>query len=374
MEGIWRKMAKEYSWQQNELGGYSYEPVKLRKQVPAWAIALLTAAVTSVACFAVYTVAVLPNMRPTTVISYSGGGNAESKPQETEWVTGFEGLGEKISDAIVTVSSVRTGGGFFSQMMSYGGTGMVVSADGYILTNNSIVNGQSSVEVTLADGTECEAQIVGTDSRTDCAVLKIEKTGLQAVEFADSDTLLSGKRVASIGRILNDQLGTTLSVGTICGVNKGVTLQSGQTVNLLQTNACGSDGAGSALLDENGRVVGMITAMISSNSERISLAIPSGDIVQVLEAIINIGAAPSSPIIGIRGQDAEYGVIVESVSEGSAAEKGGIKTGDLIMKADGQTVKSVSEINKIRDSHAKGDKMTFTVYRDGETVEIEIIL
>lgn len=367
-------MAKEYSWQQNELGGYSYKLVKRKKRVPVWLVALVVAVLASSACLAVYTVAVLPNMRPTTVISYSGGNTGENaQPPAAETATGFEGMGEKLSEAIVSVNSARTSGGFFSQMMSYGGSGMVVSADGYILTNNSVAN-SGGITVTLADGTKCEAQVVGSDSRTDCAVLKIEKTGLKAVEFADSDAVVSGKKVAAIGRILNDQLGTTLTLGTICGVNKGVTLQSGQTVNLLQTDAAGSESAGSAILDEGGRVVGMITSMISSNSESVSLAIPSNDIVQVLESIINIGVAPSGLVIGIRGQDADYGVIVESVSEGSAADKGGMKVGDLIMKADGQAVKSVSDINKIRDSHAKGDKMTFTVYRDGETIDIEIIL
>ena len=368
---------KEYSWQQDELGGYSYKPVKRKKSVPSWLIAAVVSVAASAVCLTAYTVAILPNMRPATVISYAGGaGGEEGQQADAESYAGFVGMGERFSSSVVSVSLQGQSGGFFSQMLtSSGGTGIVVSADGYILTNNSIVGRQSgTVTVTLSDGDSYEAQIVGSDARTDCAILKIDKSELVPVQFGDSDSVLSGTRVAALGRILSSQLGATLTQGTICGINKGVTLQSGQTINLIQTDAASPDSAGSALFDSEGRMVGMVTSMISSSSDSIALAIPSNDIIQVIESVITTGIAPSGLNIGIRGQDAEYGVIVETVNEDSAAAKAGLAAGDLIMKVDGTPVKSVSEINQIRDTHTHGDTIVFTVYRDGETIDINITL
>ena len=372
-------MSKEYSWQQNELGEYSYKLTVKKKSPPSWLVGAISAVVVCVVSLGVYTKVVLPNMRPTTVISYSGqkapeDGSVDGQQEQTPEVTGFEGMGERLDNSIVTVEATSPGGGFFGQS-TYSATGMVVSADGYILSDNSFATG-NNVMVYFSDGNEYPAEVIGSDARTDCTVLKIDKTDLTPVEFGDSSTVLSGTRVASIGRILNEQLGTTLSLGAICGVNNSVTLQNGQTVNLLQTDAVpeSNDNAGSALLDSSGRVIGMVTTMISTNTGSISLAIPSNDIVQVLESIINVGVAPSGLVIGILGQDADYGVVVEAVNEGSPAEKGGLKVGDLIMKVDGTAVKSVSEINKIRDTHSAGDKMVFGIYREGETMDIEITL
>lgn len=368
---------QEYSWQQDELGGYSYSPVKHKKSVPSWLVSAAVAVAVSAVCLIVYTVAVLPNMRPQTVISYSGeksqSGGAESAPVD---VGGFVGMGERLGGSIVTISAQGQSGGFFSQIISYGGgSGIIVSEDGYILTNSRAISRQDGViEVVLSDGTKCEAELIGNDERTDCAVVKIDKTGLTPIKLADSETVVSGTKVAALGRILNESLGTTLTEGTICGVNKGVTLQNGQTINLLQTDAAQPDNSGSALLNADGQLVGMVTSMISSNTNNIALAIPSNDIMQVLESIINTGLAPSGLTIGIRGQDADYGVVVEAINDGSPAQKAGVEVGDLIMKVDGTSVKSVSEINKIRDSHQKGDTILFTVYRDGETLELGIVL
>ena len=366
---------KEYSWQQDELGRYSYRPVVHKKKVPSWLIALAVSIGASAVCLGIYTTAVLPHMRPTTVISYSGD-SASDTDSESGTIAGggFVGMGEKSAPSVVGVSTQGQSGGFFSQMVNYGsGTGIIVSSDGYIITPASLA-GRGSVTVTLNDGTDAEAQVVGADSRTGCAILKIDKSGLTPIELADSDQILSGMRVAALGRILSDQLGATLTSGTVCGVNKGVALQGGQTINLIQTDAAAPDNAGSALLDSSGKLVGMVTSMISSNSDSIALAIPSNDLAQVIESYTHTGLTPSGLSIGIRGQDAEYGVSVESVSENSAAEKAGMKAGDLIMKVDGTAVKSVSEINRIRDSHTHGDTIVFTVYRDGETLDINVTL
>ncbi|MBQ7794157.1 MAG: trypsin-like peptidase domain-containing protein [Clostridia bacterium] len=364
---------KEYSWQQNELGEYSYVEVKRKRKIPSALVSGVVALAVTAAAIAAYTVFILPHIRPQTVINQTVSENAAAVPSGDS--VSFAGLGEQLADSIVAIPAQTTGGGFFSQMISSsGGSGVIVSADGYILTSNSAIDGSSAAKVRLSDGSEHTAEVVGIDSRNDCAVLKINKTDLKPVEFADSDSVVSGMSVASVGRILNEQLGTTLTVGTIGGVSRGVTLQNGQSINLLQTTAATDSSAGSILINSDGKVVGIVTTMISSGVDGIHFAIPSNDAVQVLESLINYGVAPSGLVIGIMGLDSDYGIIVESVSEGSAADKGGMKAGDLIMKADGVVVKTISELNKLRDAHSAGDVMTFTVYRDGETVELSVTL
>ncbi len=364
---------KEYGWQQNELGEYSYTEIEKRRKMPLWLTAALVSAAVCIAFLAVYSACILPKLRPNTVISHLVSGDAAPQADAIAGA-GFAGVGEKVSDSIVAIPQRTTGGGFFSQMMSYGGgSGVVVSADGYILTSISVAE-SPTVTVRLADGSEHQAQVVGTDNRLGISVLKIEKSDLKPIEFADSDIILSGMSVAAIGRILNKNLGTTLTTGTVSGVNKSVTLQNGQSVNLLQTDAAVDASAGTVLLDNSGKAVGMITGMISSGVDGIELAVMSNDIVASIESLINIGTAPTGLIIGIQGMDTDYGVSVEAVSEGSAAEKGGIKVGDLIVKADKTAVKSVAEINKLKDAHTAGDIMTFTVYREGEMLELEIKL
>lgn len=365
---------KEYEWRQNELGEYSYVEVKRKKRIPAWIPAFLVSVAVCTAFLVVYSLYVVPNLRPNTVISHSVS-DGTTAAGEIPVSSGFVGVGERVSESIVSIPARTTGGGFFSQMFSYGGgSGVVVSSDGYILTSVAAIESGSEVVVRLADGTEQKAKVEGVDNRLGLAILKVEKTDLKPVEFADSSALLSGMNVAAIGRVMGSNIGTTMSVGTICGIDNGVTTQNGQTINLLQTDSVRGEGAGTTLLDSSGKVVGIVTGMISSNVEGIQFAIPSNDIVQSIESLINIGTGTTGLVIGIQGIDTEYGVAVEAVNEGSAAEKAGMKVGDLIIKADGNAVKSVNEINKLKAAHKAGDIMTFVVYRDGEEITIEVKL
>lgn len=365
---------KEYSWQQNELGEYSYVEVKKKKKIPSWLAALVVSVVVCAVFLTVYSQFIVPKLRPNTVITHSAAGETQTAPENVS-TSGFVGLGERVSGSVVSIPSRTSGGGFFSQMLSYGGgSGIVVSADGYILTSITAVDAGEGVKVCLADGTELDAKVEGVDNRLGLAILKVERTDLKPIEFADSSVVATGTNVAAVGRILGSNIGITMSIGSICGVDNGVTTQSGQTINLLQTDSVRGEGAGTALFDANGKVVGFVTGMISSNVEGIEFAIPSNDVVQSIESLINLGTAQSGLVIGIQGVDSEHGVEVDAVNEGSAAEKGGLKVGDLIIKADGKAVKSVNDINKLKAEHQKGDIMTFTVYRDGEQLEIEVKL
>ncbi len=366
----------EYSWQKNELGQYCYKQTKKKKKFPSWLTALLVALGVSVLSLAVFAALILPNIRPSAVISQTAGGPVV--PNNAEGVS-FVGLGEKLADSVVEIVSEQSGADSFFGFMPYyssgnsGGSGIVVTADGYILTGLTAVE-KANATVRLSDGTEHEAAVVGTDSRTGIAVLKIEKDGLTPVEFADSSALSSGMSVAAVARVLGEQIGTTLTIGTINGIEKGVTLKNGQTVNLFQTDAATVSNSGIAIVDAAGKVLGMVTGMISSGTDGIELAIPSNDIVNALESLINFGTAPAGLVIGIRGIDTEHGVMIDSVGQDTPAEKAGLKKDDLILKADSKPVKSVDEINAIKNEHQKGDIMTFTVYRDGEMLEIEVTL
>lgn len=369
----------EYSWQKNELGQYCYKKVKRKKKLPAWLLALLVSLGTSVIVIAVFALFIMPNIRPSAVISQTSGGPVIVENTDN---ASFVGLGEKLSASVVEVISESRGAdSFFGSLIPFyssgasGGSGVVVTADGYILTGLGAVRGADAI-VRLDDGKEYNAAVVGTDARTGIAILKIEKDGLTPVEFADSSAISSGMSVAAISRALGKQVGTTLTLGSINGVDKGVALQSGQSVNLFQTDAVPSESAGVAIVDAAGKIVGMVTGMISSGVDGIELAIPSNDIVSVLQSLISFGKAdaPDGLIIGIRGIDTEHGVVIDSVSKDTPAEKAGIKKDDLILKADGKPIKSIDEINKIKNEHKKGDIMTFTVYRDGEMLEIEVTL
>lgn len=366
----------EYSWQKNELGQYCYKQTKKRRKLPSWLMALLVSLAVSAVLVSVFAFAILPNMRTPAVISQTSEGPVIV--EQSDGVS-FVGLGEKLSESVVEIVAQSGGADSFFGLMPYyssgngGGSGVVVTADGYVLTGLAAVE-SANATVRLADGTEYEAAVVGTDSRTGIAVLKIEKDGLKPVEFADSSALSSGMSVAAVGRILGKQLGTTLTLGTINGVKKGVSLQNGQTVNLFQTDAAAVSGSGIAIVDAAGKVVGMITGMISSGADGIELAIPSNDIVTALQSLISFGTAPEGLVIGIRGIDTEHGVMIDSVGKDTPAEKAGLKKDDLILKADSKPVKSVDEINALKNEHQKGDIMTFTVYRDGEMLDIEVTL
>jgi len=168
-------------------------------------------------------------------------------------------------------------------------------------------------------------------------------------------------------------LGTTMSIGTVAGVNKNVALQGGGTVNLLQIDSSLTNSDGAVVFDKNGSVIGIITTSISSGNDNIQIAIPSNDILNIISSYTG-EVQGNGLMIGISGVESEHGVVVETVTEKSSADKAGLKKGDLIMKIDGKTVKSVADINAIKEEHKKGDTLVFSVLRDGEIMEFSVKL
>ena len=276
------------------------------------------------------------------------------------------------------------------------GSGIIISEDGYILTNNHVVDTSSSssysyydiskatsVKVKLhADETVYDAKIVGQDSKTDLAVLKIEKNGLTAAEFADSDEVKIGEFAMAIGNPLG--LGSSITCGVISAVNREVT-SDGTTYKCIQTDtAINSGNSGGALVNSEGKVIGVNTLKLSGTGvEGIGFAIPINSTIDITKDLIDYQKV-LRPYIGLTTQDLTeeiakandlvVGVYVKYVDDFSAGEKAGIRPGDVIIKADGKEVKTNKELNEIRDTHKIGDEMTVTVYRKGTEKELTVVL
>ena len=274
------------------------------------------------------------------------------------------------------------------------GSGIIISEDGYILTNNHIVNTSSSssyyevgkankVTVTLYnDETEYEGTIIGTDEQTDLAVIKIDKTGLAVATLGDSDSLQVGEFAMAIGNPLGMQ--SSVSSGMISAVNRKVT-SDGNTYTLIQTDtAINSGNSGGALVNSKGEVIGINTLKMSgSGIEGMGFAIPINSAKPIYEQLIQYNKV-KRPYIGISGRDLDektakannlvVGVYVLSIDEFSAAEKAGLKIGDVITAIDGKTITTMDELNEIKNTHNIGDEIKLKIYRNGSEKEISVTL
>ena len=275
------------------------------------------------------------------------------------------------------------------------GSGIIISEDGYILTNNHIVATTSSesyyevseatkVTVTLFnDETEYEAKIVGKDEQTDLAVIKIEKTGLSKAEFADSDSIKVGEFAMAVGNPLGMQ--SSVTCGIISAVNREVTDSEGKKFTLIQTDASINSGnSGGALVNSEGKVIGINTLKLSGTGiEGMGFAIPINSTTDITSQLIQYSKV-KRPYIGITGLDLNeqmaktyklvVGVYVKSVEDFSAAEKAGIKAGDVIIEAEGKKITKMDELNEVKNSHKIGDEFKIKVNRNGEEKELTITL
>ena len=267
------------------------------------------------------------------------------------------------------------------------GTGIIFTQDGFIITNAHVLEGVDSAVITLWDDTEYNAKLVGYDSLSDLAILKIRASGLQYAEFGDSSALRVGDRVAAIGNPLGREFRGTMTDGIISAINRDVT-SGGHTMTLLQTNAAINEGnSGGPLFNMYGQVVGVTNMKMMSyytSIEGIGFAIPSSTVGTTVKQLLELGYVPGHPSIGITAggipEDAaaQYGlpdgVFVTVVDEASDAYKKGIRPGDVITAVNDEPVSSVDEINQIKEGFAVGDTLLMTVFRDGETFVVDVVL
>ena len=302
--------------------------------------------------------------------------------------TAVESVVSKVADSVVEIAteSVTTSTYLGKYVTSGAGSGVIVTANGYIVTNYHVIEDAKKITVTTTDGTQYEATLVGTDSDTDLAILKIEATGLTSAVLGNSGNLLTGQSVVVIGNPLGS-LGGSVTTGIISALSREITI-SGNTMTLLQTNAAVNPGnSGGGLFDMNGNLVGIVNAKSSGEDvEGIGFAIPIDTAKTVIEDLINQGYVSGRFKLGVSLTDvtsqqqayqynvSELGVYVSSVDTNSNASKGGMKSGDRIVSIDGKEVSSASEVMTIIKSHTAGDKVTIIVSRNSSQRTLTITL
>jgi serine protease Do len=291
-------------------------------------------------------------------------------------------LYEKCSPSIVAIS------GYIDGQSGYNwGTGVILSADGLILTNTHVIDTCDRATVTLYDDREFEARLIGYDTISDIAVLKIDATGLTPAEFGESASLHVGDRVAAIGNPLGDNFRSTLTDGIISAISRDISYK-GRTMTLLQTNTALNEGnSGGALFNMHGQVVGITNMkMMSSFSsiEGIGFAIPSSTVETVVNSMVRYGEVRGRPSIGVTVGGippeamAQYklpsGLYITDVLESSDAWKQGVRPGDILTEVNHIPVSTTTEVNDIKNQYGVGDSLHFTIWRNGEILEFDVLL
>ena len=288
-----------------------------------------------------------------------------------------------VIDSVVSISSMTSSG-------TSSGTGIIMSQDGYVITNHHVITGALVISVLTNDNQEFEAALVGSDEMSDLAVLKIDARGLQAAEFGDSSKLRVGDSVVAIGDPLGVQLRGTMTNGIISAINRDLTVGD-RTMTLIQTNAALNNGnSGGPLINCYGQVIGINTVKMSSyysasaTVEGLGFAIPISVAKPIIDELIENGYVAGRPAIGISGDSLPSyyrtyyrlpdGVYVTSVNEGSDAKAKGIREGDIVTAINGEKICSIDELNTVKNQYAAGDEVTLTIYRSGTYYEVTVTL
>lgn len=293
-----------------------------------------------------------------------------------------EDIYKKVNPSVVSVISTTSEG-------TGSGSGVIMSKDGYIITNNHVVDGAQSVSVQLSDGTSLDAKIIGTDEQTDLAVIKVTPTSdLTAAEFGDSEELEPGEYAYAIGSPGGVQFANTITGGRISAINRDLTVND-RVMTLIQTDASINNGnSGGALINKYGQVVGITSAKLSGNAfgsatvEGMGFAIPINTAKDIVDELIQNGYVSGRPSIGITGQNVESadgkvsGVQVYSIDSRAKAASEGLQVGDVITAVDGTPTPDMDKVNELKQDKKAGDKLTLSVYRisTGKTLNITITL
>ena len=403
-------MQEDYTWFDDEFNSaisgkisdkhalsiYKPKVKKIRKKHTLLA-AIISSVVTTAVCFGIFSALLLngafgsaidenivvPNGN-TLSVSENGDGMIKTLVNDN----GMNSLSipqiyDKVSPAVVSIIST-TSNGLKSSASS--GSGVILTSDGYIATNNHVIDGASIITVKTIAGQSLDAQIVGKDAKTDLAVLKVScEKPLTAAEVGDSTALRVGDMAVAIGNPLQEELVSTLTVGYISAINRTMVINERQ-MTMLQTDAAINPGnSGGALINAYGQVIGITTAKTTGyDIEGLGFAIPMNEAVPIIESIIKNGYVTGRPLVGIQGidvteqiakaNDLPIGVYVDSVISGGAADLAGIKQGDVITECYGKKIESVDDINEIRDAHKVGDKLTFKLSRNGSKVKATVVL
>lgn len=301
-----------------------------------------------------------------------------------------EQVADLVSPSVVVITTEQV---VYSQWSWYGqnqvesgaGSGVIISSDGYILTCAHVVDGASTITVTIGDK-DYTATLVGEDTTSDIAVIKIDADGLTPATVGNSDSLKVGQSVMAVGNPLGE-LGGTVTDGIISALDREVTVE-GKNMTLLQTSAAVSPGnSGGGLFNEKGELVGIVNAKSGGdNVEGIGFAVPINTAMEVAEQLIANGYVSGRPAMGIQviaitdlqtamqAGVSQLGVYVQSVDPGSAAEQAGLQVGDLFVSVDGTAVSTTSDVTAVLDEHQVGDVIEVQVVRDKQVLSLNVTL
>ena len=285
---------------------------------------------------------------------------------------------------------------FFGDEYGYGnrerqgsGSGVIIRQDGYIVTNNHVVSGATTIEVTLNNNKTYEATVIGTDPATDVALIKIDATGLPVLQFADSDKLRLGEWVLAIGSPLGEELRSTITAGIVSAKGRSMpnTNREFKIESFIQTDAAVNPGnSGGALVNKEGELVGINTAIVSTTGSYTgySVAVPSNIVKKVVSDLIDFGSVKRA-MLGITGGtvteeiskkmklSSPEGVYVSEVVKGGAADKAGVKAEDIIVSIDGSKIATMPELQAKVNGFHPGDRSTVRVIRDGKTIDLSVV-
>jgi S1-C subfamily serine protease len=283
-----------------------------------------------------------------------------------------------VRPAIVAIHTTVTETDVFGEEIEgeAAGSGFVLSADGYVVTNNHVVEGASDITVTFDDGSTQEAELVGADPRSDLAVLHVDRTDLEPLALGDSDAIRVGDPVVAIGNALDLGAEPTVTGGLISAKDRTITDPNGSVlVDLIQTDAAISPGnSGGPLLDMTGQVVGINTA-VAGQGQNIGFAIAINRANDLIEQLRN-GETPQHALLGVTtsANPDGAGAVVVSVQAGAAADEAGIEQGDVITALDGESVDGPQDLAALIARHQPGDEVTVELQRDGESQTLDVTL
>lgn len=318
--------------------------------------------------------------------------NSASKNKEFLTASGDERLGlsgvvNNIQNSVVAINVTGTASYYHYTYPTEGsGSGVIISEDGYIVTNNHVISGGDNITVFLNDNSSYSAALIGTDPVTDIAVLKIDVKNLKAATFGDSSTLRVGDFALAIGNPLGEYQGS-VTFGIVSALNREIEIDN-ETHTMFQVDAAINPGnSGGGMFDSNGMLIGIVTAKnISEEVEGLGFVLPINDVKHVIEDLINHGYVTGRPTLGFEPVEitsmrvAAYyglnklGVYVNKVFEGSCAEECGLQFKDYISMADGEVIATVDRLYEILDSKKVGDTMVLEVWRGNDVIDVVMII
>jgi len=315
--------------------------------------------------------------------------NFEGESLDVSEELSYEDIAAIASSSVVEIKTekVATDAWFGQYITSGAGSGVIITDGGYIITNHHVIENAKSITVVLFNGNSYEAQLVGSDKKTDMAVIRIDtEEQLTPAILGDSDVLSVGNKVVAIGNPLGT-LGGTVTEGIISALDREIVID-GESMALLQTTAAVNPGnSGGGLFDGHGHLVGIVNAKPNrSNIEGLGFAIPINDVKSVIENIIDFGYVRGRVALGITVIEItdertamsyrvdDYGVYIIKVEEGSSAHIAGLEPGDHIMSADDVVINTGDDLKEILQSHSVGDKLNLVINRSGNTHKMDILL